>query len=102
MRACLHDQHYIDILKSGVVEIGREAGTASSEDDLQYASAEFSRKLGQHGQPCIKIWDQGQWGEAEALFLHVMERKMELLGSEHPSTLIHMADHALIALIQGR
>jgi hypothetical protein len=38
--------------------------------------------------------NQGQWKEAEGLFIQVMESRKRLLGEEHPDTLTSMANLA--------
>ena len=46
--------------------------------------------------------EQGQWKEAEALEVVVMEKCKQLLGDEHPDTLTSMANLASTYLNQGK
>ena len=36
------------------------------------------------------LWSQGRWKEAEELEVQVMETRKNMLGTEHPATLISM------------
>ena len=45
---------------------------------------------------------QGQWKEAEELFVQVMEATLKVLGQEHPDTLTSMANLASTCSNQGR
>jgi len=37
-------------------------------------------------------WEQGQWNNAEKLYVEVMEKNKRLLGDDHPDTLTSMAN----------
>jgi len=47
-------------------------------------------------------FEQGCWKEAEALEVTVMEKKKQMLGANHPDTLLSMANIAATYFAQGR
>jgi tetratricopeptide (TPR) repeat protein len=48
------------------------------------------------------LYRDGQWGEAEVAILQVLETEKMVLGPDHPSTLVSMANLASIYWNQGR
>ena len=46
--------------------------------------------------------EQGRYGEAEKLFVQVMETRMTVLGPEHPDTLTSMNDLGITFRSQGQ
>jgi len=50
----------------------------------------------------LVYYEQGQWKEAEALQVVVMEKSKQLLGDEHPDTLTSMAKLAVTYRKQGK
>lgn len=54
------------------------------------------------GTLALTYTGQGRWNDAEELLLRVMELNSEILGPEHPYTLISMANLAFVYTNQGR
>jgi tetratricopeptide (TPR) repeat protein len=50
----------------------------------------------------LTIWNQGQWKEAEELFVQVMEMFKRVLGREHPNSLNSISNLASTYREHGR
>ncbi|OQD74234.1 hypothetical protein PENANT_c182G01300 [Penicillium antarcticum] len=86
----------------GSISVAEEMAAMSRKQRMKIGGAEDEDTLNSTAMLALAYRLEGRWGEAEQLFVQVMETHKTKLGADHPSMLTSMANLALTYMNQGR
>lgn len=89
-------------LESGNITDAKDMASKSRQQRIKLLDAENEETLASTAMLARVYLLEGQWVEAEQLFMQVMETRKMKLGADHPSTLMSMTNLASTFWKQGR